>query len=160
MSDDNKIEIIIEYEDTISDRIIMDIGKVKYKLPIINAYVVEISKDDIAKIKSINGLKAVHDNTNIAAQLNIARKTINVDSTHDSGIDGRGVTIAILDTGIAPIEDFTVPRNRIIAFKDFIQNKTTPYDDNGHGTHVAYLLDMYFILQKLLYCFSAKNKYS
>lgn len=33
--------------------------------------------------------------------------------------------------------DLTQPANRIIAFKDFINNKTSPYDDYGHGTHVA-----------------------
>lgn len=26
---------------------------------------------------------------------------------------------------------------RITAFKDFVKNKATPYDDNGHGTHCA-----------------------
>ncbi len=24
-----------------------------------------------------------------------------------------------------------------MGFKDFVNNKTSPYDDNGHGTHVA-----------------------
>ncbi len=53
------------------------------------------------------------------------------------GITGRGIGIAILDTGISPLEDFTYPQNRIVAFKDFVNEITTPYDDNGHGTHVA-----------------------
>ena len=26
---------------------------------------------------------------------------------------------------------------KVIAFKDFVNGRTTPYDDNGHGTHVA-----------------------
>ncbi|MGN0366215.1 MAG: S8 family peptidase [Suilimivivens sp.] len=46
----------------------------------------------------------------------------------------RGVTIAILDTGIAFHPDFD---NRIIAFKDFVNGKRGAYDDSGHGTHVA-----------------------
>jgi len=49
---------------------------------------------------------------------------------------GRGVGIAILDTGISPVADFTTPQNRIVAFKDFINWEKSPYDDNGHGTHV------------------------
>lgn len=36
--------------------------------------------------------------------------------------------------GIFPHIDF---QNRITAFQDFIHGKVTPYDDNGHGTHVA-----------------------
>lgn len=53
------------------------------------------------------------------------------------GITGEGIGIAILDTGICPLEDFTFPKNRIIAFKDFVYGRNTAYDDNGHGTHVA-----------------------
>lgn len=45
-----------------------------------------------------------------------------------------GVTIAVLDTGIAGHPDFD---NRIIAFQDFVNERPVMYDDSGHGTHVA-----------------------
>lgn len=45
-----------------------------------------------------------------------------------------GVTIAMLDTGVAIHPDFD---NRIIAFRDFVNGKRNAYDDSGHGTHVA-----------------------
>lgn len=50
---------------------------------------------------------------------------------------GFGTTIAIIDTGVAPHYDLVKPHNRIVAFKDFINHRTEPYDDDGHGTHVA-----------------------
>ena len=50
---------------------------------------------------------------------------------------GKGIGIAILDTGISPVADFTIPTDRIIAFRDFINGRATPYDDKGHGTHVT-----------------------
>lgn len=50
---------------------------------------------------------------------------------------GRGISIAILDTGISPTEDFILPENRIVAFRDLVNGKNRPYDDNGHGTHVS-----------------------
>lgn len=46
----------------------------------------------------------------------------------------KGVTIAMLDTGVAFHPDFD---NRIIDFKDFVNEKRGMYDDSGHGTHVA-----------------------
>ena len=49
----------------------------------------------------------------------------------------RRLSIAFLDTGISPVEDFILPENRIVAFRDLINGRTEPYDDNGHGTHVA-----------------------
>lgn len=47
---------------------------------------------------------------------------------------GRGVSIAILDTGVYPHPDLA---GRIRAFRDLVGRRTSPYDDNGHGTHVA-----------------------
>lgn len=47
---------------------------------------------------------------------------------------GNGIITAILDTGIYPHQDFD---NRILYFHDYVSNKKYPYDDNGHGTHVA-----------------------
>lgn len=47
---------------------------------------------------------------------------------------GKGVTVAIIDSGVAPHPDL---ENKIVASVDFISGKTTPYDDMGHGTHVA-----------------------
>lgn len=45
-----------------------------------------------------------------------------------------GICVAVLDTGIYRHVDFD---NRIIGFKDFVNNQLMPYDDNGHGSHVA-----------------------
>ena len=47
---------------------------------------------------------------------------------------GKGVGVCILDTGIYEHIDFA---GRIWAFYDFLSFKRRPYDDNGHGTHVA-----------------------
>ena len=47
---------------------------------------------------------------------------------------GKGIGVCILDTGIYEHIDFA---GRIWAFYDFLSFKRRPYDDNGHGTHVA-----------------------
>ncbi len=51
------------------------------------------------------------------------------------GYTGKGVTVALVDTGI----DGTHPdlKGRITEFKDYVKGKTTAYDDFGHGTHCA-----------------------
>lgn len=67
----------------------------------------------------------------VTTQIVHAREKVNC--TNDK-YKGRGVTIAFLDTGICNIYDF---QNRILYFGDFINKKRTPYDDNGHGCHVA-----------------------
>src|ERR1051325_693678 len=55
--------------------------------------------------------------------------------------NGSGVTVAVIDSGIAPLADFGT---RIKAFYDFTGGNgavaKTPFDDYGHGTHVAGLI--------------------
>jgi serine protease len=56
---------------------------------------------------------------------------------------GRGVTVAVLDTGVAYADykrykrspDF--PKGRFVKGYDFVDNDPFPNDENGHGTHVA-----------------------
>ena len=56
---------------------------------------------------------------------------------NESFYTGKGIGVAILDTGIYPHIDFD---SRICDFADFIAHKKSPYDDNGHGTCVAGIL--------------------
>lgn len=47
---------------------------------------------------------------------------------------GKGIGVAVLDTGCFPHEDFG---HRIATFNDIAQKQKRIYDDNGHGTHVC-----------------------
>ena len=69
--------------------------------------------------------------------MNQAREDINCEEVYSMGITGRGVGVAVLDTGIYLHEDF---KDRVTAFADFVNHRTSPYDDNGHGTHIAAMI--------------------
>lgn len=49
-------------------------------------------------------------------------------------ICGKGIVTAILDTGTMMHPDI---KDRIVGWKDFVNEKEQAYDDNGHGTHIA-----------------------
>ena len=51
------------------------------------------------------------------------------------GLNGTGVVVAVLDTGINPHTD--LPGSRIIYSKSFVPGEEDPSDQNGHGTAVA-----------------------
>jgi serine protease AprX len=53
----------------------------------------------------------------------------------DGTLDGDGVGICIIDTGIDP--DHEQLAGRVVGWKDWVNNRATAYDDHGHGTHVA-----------------------
>ncbi|PFN98514.1 serine protease [Bacillus sp. AFS076308] len=81
-------------------------------------------------------IKKVYLNSEVKAFLNVAIPSANAKGIVRSGkeLTGSGVKIAIVDTGIYPHPDLS---GRITDFVDFINNRTAPYDDNGHGTHCA-----------------------
>ena len=56
----------------------------------------------------------------------------------DGGPAGDGVTVAVLDSGVATSTDLAT--SRIVGWKDFVNDRRAPYDDAGHGTYVAGLI--------------------
>lgn len=50
------------------------------------------------------------------------------------GIDGGGVGLCVVDTGVDPNHEQIAPRS--VAFFDAINGRSVAYDDHGHGTHV------------------------
>lgn len=69
--------------------------------------------------------------------MNQARKEIGCEKAYSMGITGKGIGVAVLDTGIYLHEDF---KDRVTAFRDFVNHREKPYDDNGHGTHIAAMI--------------------
>ena len=62
------------------------------------------------------------------------------------GYTGAGIGVAVLDSGVATWHDDLTDRRggqypygnqRVTKFVDFVNGRTLPYDDNGHGSHVA-----------------------
>lgn len=87
-------------------------------------------------LTSCNHIRKVFFNREVNALLDNAVPSAKAKGVirNDSVLTGAGVTIAVVDTGIYPHQDL---EGRIIDFKDFVNNQTEPYDDNGHGTHCA-----------------------
>lgn len=69
--------------------------------------------------------------------MNRVRKLIGMEECRKYHLTGRGITAAILDTGVSPHPDIA---SRIIGWKDCVNGKERVYDDCGHGTHVAGIL--------------------
>lgn len=65
------------------------------------------------------------------------RRTIECEDKEIKRYTGKGIYVAVLDSGVAYHPDLD---GRIAAFRDFTGRKrrtVSPYyDDNGHGTHV------------------------
>jgi serine protease AprX len=74
------------------------------------------------------------DTSGAAVPPAVLRSTLGVSSTSWTG---RGVGVAVIDSGLEMSYEF---QGRVRAFYDFTNGRAvsaTPYDDYGHGTHVA-----------------------
>jgi len=134
----NMVQVIIHCEDYEKRQGLFEyIGSIKYKLPMIHAYVIEVEEQQLETLKKMDGLLGVELDTHITAQMNHVNEIIESTWAHDHKYLGKGIGVAIVDTGIALHKDFVEDGNRVTAFVDFINQRTEPYDDNGHGTHVS-----------------------
>jgi serine protease AprX len=90
--------------------------------------------DDL--LNSCSHVKKIYLDREVKALLNVATPSSKAENVvrNNKELTGENITIAIIDTGIHPHKDL---EGRLIDFKDFINNRETTYDDNGHGTHCA-----------------------
>ena len=65
------------------------------------------------------------------------KEIVHAENVYRKGYTGKGVRIALLDTGVFSHCDL---KNKIALFKDYINYRNLSYDDNGHGTHIAGIL--------------------
>ena len=81
------------------------------------------SRKRINEIASHHMIQYINDDSKVFKCMNIASTCIAHSMANETGYTGKGVGIAILDTGVYPHDDLTKPTNRIVAFKDFVNDR-------------------------------------
>ena len=120
----------------------------KDKLDIINGQVLDLPENVLKQLAKHPDVFRIHENRPIGSHNYRTSITTGADVVHDYlGYTGLGIGVAIIDSGVASWHDdltrggvnktFPYGDQRVAKFVDFVGTKTTPYDDNGHGTHVA-----------------------
>lgn len=141
LSKDKLCKVIVELSGQRTDQIDALVqannGIIHNRIGVVPSLVVELPYDSIPELAKSKQVKRIWYDAQVKSLLNTAVPTVCGFGVKKTGFTGKMVTIAILDTGVYPHGDLKYPTNRIIAWADFINNKPLPYDDNGHGTHVA-----------------------
>ena len=140
-------------------------GKVRARLALINGISAVLSRGEMKQLAREPGVRRVELDPTLTAIDPAVGATvatgdpeydnawgvsrIGAAAVHAAGIRGAGVKVAIIDTGIDYIHDdpddtpYVVDPEFDSNYKggyDFANNDADPYDDNGHGTHVAGIL--------------------
>ncbi len=106
--------------------------------------------DPLAKLTSVDYImtdalmqstatQGQEDLTNTSALKTIYPETVGATDLWDQGVTGAGVGVAVIDTGVTQVKDFSGPNDgqgRIVAQQNFTDTSNTS-DGYGHGTHIA-----------------------
>lgn len=141
---DGKLSVIVHYKeqpDFVDDLYLYaKSADIKQHYTGISAIACELSPEEIEKLQSDSAVAFVESDASVYAFGDMQTVGWGVFATdaitvQERGNNGQGVKVGIIDTGI----DYNHPdlaANYITGY-DFINGDPDPYDDHGHGTHVA-----------------------
>ncbi len=117
------------------------------KLSVIHGYVLDqVPVSQLAALANSANTHRVHLNrpagthvalSSVAVIANAVDLGNGINNPSLYGYTGAGVTVAFIDSGITSYQHPDLADGRVLAFVDFVNGRTTRYDDNGHGTAVA-----------------------
>ncbi|MGV3725055.1 MAG: S8 family peptidase [Actinomycetota bacterium] len=104
----------------------------------INGFSLELSPKAAERLARRSDVRRVSLDRKVVGAMDLTSSAVGSTAARTaSSLNGAGVGVAVLDTGVASHADLTTPTNRITGWVDLVNNVATPYDDSGHGTHVA-----------------------
>src|SRR3954463_13129056 len=117
------------------------------KLDLVNGEVLDLPNGVLKQMAAHPSVFQIHYDRPIGAHNFRTSVTVGARVVQDfMGLTGAGVGIAVIDSGITAWHDdltnktaklFPYGNQRVSKFVDFVNGRTMPYDDNGHGSHVA-----------------------
>jgi serine protease AprX len=136
--------VIIEFHD---DRDALSLvkangGKAGRRLGILKARVAKMPNRQLKALANDSRVKSIHLDRPTKSFAGRTAVTIGARAVQElMGYDGAGIGVGVIDSGITAWHDDLTTANgqgqRVAHFADFVNGYTQPYDDFGHGTHVA-----------------------
>jgi len=134
--------VIIETTDVAAtDRLIRSLkGVPGRRLGLLRSQVAVVPNGVLETLASRAGVTSIRLDRPVQGTMERTAATIGAKWVRENlGFDGTGVGIAIIDSGVTSWHD-DLGSDRVAHFADFVDFQAQPYDDYGHGTHVAGIL--------------------
>jgi serine protease AprX len=139
-------DVIVEFFDDrdSASRIRNRGGQAGRKLGILKARAARVPNALLKELADDSKVKRVHLDREASGEMARTSAAVGALTARLSyGYSGAGVGVAVIDSGITAWHDdlgasaTSKTGQRVTAFVDFVNNRTSKYDDWGHGTHVA-----------------------
>jgi serine protease AprX len=111
--------------------------ELSHEYTIVRGFAGTMTADQIRGLSHNPNVGRIEQNIKLQVHLDASRRDFGIDRARADypAVTGAGAAICILDTGVdASHEQFD---SKVITFRDWVGTSTTPYDDHGHGSHVA-----------------------
>jgi serine protease AprX len=116
-------------------------GLVRKTLPLIDGLVADIPNAALFGISHNPHVGQISLDRVVAGSMERTGATVGATAVRQEfGLDGSGIGVAVIDSGVTSWHDDLTgggSLQRVDRFVDFVNQQTSPYDDYGHGTHVA-----------------------
>ena len=124
-------------------------GKLGRRLALMNGLAVELPNKVLRKLADNPAVERIVWDRPLDSTMNRVAVTVGARAVQDTlGYTGAGIGVAVIDSGITAWHDDLTYQGRstlvkvkngqrVSAFVDFVGGRLNPYDDYGHGTHVA-----------------------
>ena len=131
----SSVDCFLYANDFVTTEKYLRFGNIKYiAYPFMSCFYASVPPHKIIELSKCSCINFITKSASVFTLIDRAKQFMNCGDFADNLTLP---TIAFIDTGISPHLDFLLPINRILHFKDFVNNKTIIYDDNGHGTFIA-----------------------
>jgi serine protease AprX len=117
-------------------------GRVLRRLPIIDGAAIELANSSLPIVAANPLVLRLSLDRVVAGAMERTGATVGAAAIRQQlGYDGRGVGIAVIDSGVTSWHDDLADADsggqRVDRFVDLVNGRQAAYDDYGHGTHVA-----------------------
>ncbi len=138
------VEVIVQFQNDPSDAEIAAItgsgAKLKEHFKRFHSASFTVPAAAIDAVAGDPNVTYISPDRTVAAQFDYAEQAINAPFAWQMGLDGTGVGIALVDSGVAKVDDLEQANSHRLRVVYREITNTTKGDEYGHGTHVAGIL--------------------
>ena len=133
------IDVIVQFKNDATD-LTADGATAKSDLPLIHAQLVNVKGGSLSSLASHSGVAYISPDRPVAGALDDVVTAVNGDLAFAGGWNGKGIGIAVIDSGVGSAYDLNTDDNqssRISYNESFVPGDFSSGDAFGHGTHIS-----------------------